>query len=229
MQLSFGDDGLEVAADAVQVTKSDGSVTDQESVNQLLVAEIQAMQQDIIELEARVGRVENIAGIVNWPLVGDDGVIYEQADCHKMTVLVSSTDSIILPVDSSPLIMVNSRRLVVTRSAMEEDLGYPTSSIVEVEDRDGTPRRVTTVNHDFELGDEILFVGDWHNWGTAELAKVKIDRIGLNSVTGKRNQVTSGAQAFVNAVDCDDAVRTLDISNVTDMSYMFANSSINPF
>lgn len=226
MKLSFGSDGLEVAADAVQVTKSDGSTTDQESVNQLLVAEITSMQQEMLELEARIGRVENIAGIVNWPLVGDDGKVYEQLDCHKLTVLASSASAINLPCTYSPLIMVNGRRIVVTRSAMEEELGYPTARYEEFEHEDKGKVSRLNVDYEFEVGDEILFVGDWVNFN-ADLAKVSIDRIGLNSATGKRNQVAMGWKAFANAVDCNIPAANLDISNLDDFEQMFYNSNFN--
>ena len=153
----------------------------------------------------------------NIELPGD----YELADCH---VFIANGNEVRLPIPSGTLptfVAVNG--VDVTPTTL-------TTRTIEVPEigEDG----VTTTSQEVEVtsitaggGDTIHAIFDWDNKNYADQNWFSdILQFGLNSVTGKRNQLKSGESAFYLMEANPDAISDLDISNVEEMNGMFSNA-----
>lgn len=187
MKLSFGDDALEVSSNHVQVTKNDGSLTNQEAVNQLVVDEM-------LQMRARIEWLEGKHGIIKLP---DE---YIMPDLHILEANGVANAYLPIPNDTAP-------------------------SFVAINGEEVDP-----IQGPYQLmdGDLVYAIFDWDNANFKQLKWVKdIQQFGLNTRTGKRNQIAEGEYAFRYMDSCSpEALKYLDVSNLTDMKQMFFHADV---
>ena len=159
-------------------------------------------------------------GIINytWPItIG--GKTYEKEDAH-IIVCNGKDVKFPIPVGTKPIFVgVNGKTrdpIIVTRTVEMEEIG-----------EDGV---TTATSQEIELasidaiadGDIMEAIFDWDNADEANQDWYsEITQIGLNSVTGKRNQLKTGHYAFASMAANPAVITNLDISNLTDMEGMF--------
>ena len=160
--------------------------------------------------------------IVQWP-IEIDGVTYEEEDAH---IFVANGNAVNLPIPSGELpifVAVNGVDVTptsfVTRTFEVPEIGadgVTTTTSQEVE--------VAAISADD--GDIIHAIFDWENTNFLNQDWFSdILQFGYNSDTGKRNQLQSGQYAFSWMKANPAAISNLDISNLTDMIFMFANAT----
>lgn len=156
-------------------------------------------------------------------LVGSDGVLYEEEDAH---IFVANGNTINLPCVGLPT-YVSVNGVNVTPTSL-------TTRTIEVEEigEDGV---ATTTSEEVQVasitandGDIIHAIFDWDNESNVRQDWFSdILQFGLNSKTGKRNQLCCGPWAFSHMKANPTIITNLDISNLTNMSWMFRDSTFN--
>ena len=132
---------------------------------------------------------------------------YKTADCH---IFVANGNTVRLPIladdpDNCPAIFVAVDGVEVTpiiaNDGGEYDADYWTVSAEE--------------------NQKIHAIFDWNNFSARQDWFSDILQFGLNSETGKRNQLYSGHHAFWNMSANPAIISNLDTSNLTSMELMF--------
>ena len=147
-----------------------------------------------------------------------DGVTYEEEDAH---IFVANGDEVQLPIpaddpDNCPAVFVAVDGVEVTPTHVEIEM-YPGESHAYWKYYWTVPANENQVIHAiFDWDNKSYAFQDWFS---------SIQQFGLNSVTGKRNQLNSGYYAFYEMKANPSVIANLDTSNVTDMGQMFMKSS----
>ena len=152
---------------------------------------------------------------------------YELPDCHTF---VANGKPVYLPIPSG------SKPIFVAYDGVDKTPTSFTTQTIDVEEI-GADGKIVTTQEEVQIaalptpssGTTIHAIFDWDN-GTA----IRQDwydellNIGLNSATGKRNQLKNASNAFV-YVNCkSSAITRVDLSNVTNLYGMFKKSTNLP-
>jgi surface protein len=160
-----------------------------------------------------------------WPItIGDK--TYEKEDAH---IFVSNGNAINFPIPygtKPTFVGVNGETrdpIIVTRTIEREKIGADGVRTTSTEDV-----QVASIL-EIEEGDIIEAIFDWENTDYAFQDWFSdILQFGLNSETGKRNQLKSGYRAFFYMFEANPAIiSTLDVSDMTIMDNMFGLTSFN--
>jgi hypothetical protein len=147
--------------------------------------------------------------------IDDTGKKYYEKDCH---IFVANGYEIKLPIpaddpDNCPAVFVAVNGVEVTPT-IPNDLDEWTDPYWTFPASDGN-----LIHAIFDWDNSATQSQDWFS---------DILQFGLNSETGKRNQLNNGWCAFLGMSDANPtAIIDLDISNVTDMHFMFGYSPFN--
>jgi len=145
--------------------------------------------------------------------IDDTGKEYYEADCH---IFVANGNTVRFPVpsddpDNCPIVFVAVDGVEVT----------PTYLPVITD-----PEEIERWSVVADADQIVHAIFDWDNAHVAgQIWFSDILQFGLNSETGKRNQLKSGDAAFSLMLEANPAaISNLDVSNLTSLRYMFAGS-----
>ena len=148
---------------------------------------------------------------INPIFIDDNGKEYWKEDCH---IFIANGNTITFPCAGLPkFVAVNG--VDVTPTAF---------SSIKIGDEQVTGATVAAQN-----GDTVHAIFDWENPTSQWMHWFsEIKQFGLNSETGKKNQIKNGYRAFRHMrITKPGALPKLDISNLTSLNGMFLDSTFN--